>query len=272
MNFKKIDIHCHTTNRALKGMCQDTATLDDISTLMKKNNIEKTVLLATYFPHHKSGISNFRLYNWIKDRHASHRGGPEFLLFGSLDFEHYFYQGLNELEELAEVGALRGIKIYTVYQQVGRCELETVARLAAKYKLPMIFHTGYGHGLNGPESQLTKASDVAWVSKITPIIISHMANPAIDDLIDTVNRNENVYADISGLLNSVREPEEMPIVISMVKRFLKECGPDKLLFGTDFPVQSHKDSVRIIEEAMEGYPDEDKKKVYYDNAAKLLGL
>ncbi len=265
MNFKKIDIHCHTTNRVLRGMCQTTATLDDISALMEEFNIEKTVLLATYFPHHKSGISNFRLYNWIKER-------PEFLLFGSLDFEHYFYQGLNELEELAEMGVLMGIKIYSVYQDVGKKELEIVARLAAKYKLPMIFHAGYGHGLNGPEAQLTRASDVAWVSDITPIIVSHMANPAIDDLIETVKTYKNVYTDMSGLMNSVVDTAEFPTAVLKVKRFLKECGPEKLLFGTDFPVQNHADSVRIIEEAMVGYSDEDKAKVYYGNAARLLGM
>ena len=265
MNIKKIDIHCHTTNRKLKGMCQPTATPDDITKLMKEYNIDKTVLLATYFPHHHSGISNFRMYNWIKDR-------PEFLLFGSLDFELYFYQGLNELEELAEMGVLRGIKIYTVYQQIARKDLEMVANLAAKYKLPMIFHAGYGHDMNGPESQLIRASDIAWVSEITPVIISHMANPALDDLIDTIKNHNNLYADMSGLMNSVRVPEEIDNAIVMVKRFLKESGPERLLFGTDFPVQNHEDSIKIIEQAMVGYSDEDKEKVYYGNAAKLLRL
>ncbi|MBI3633837.1 MAG: amidohydrolase [Candidatus Vogelbacteria bacterium] len=265
MNFKKIDIHCHTTNRVLRGMCQGTATLNDISALMKEYKVEKTVLLATYFPHRRSGITNFRLYNWIKDR-------PEFLLFGSLDFQVYFYQGLNELEELAEMGVLRGIKIYTVYQDVGEKDLEIVARLAAKYKIPMIFHAGYSHALDKPESLLTKASDIAWVSEIVPVIVSHMAKPALENLIATIKTHKNLYTDMSGLVNSASEQEDIPSAVEMVKRFLKECGPDKLLFGTDFPVQSHADSVRIIEEAMVGYSDEDKAKVYYGNAAKLLGM
>ncbi|MBI3632635.1 MAG: amidohydrolase [Candidatus Vogelbacteria bacterium] len=265
MNFKKIDIHCHTTNRVLRGMCQVTATLDDISALMKKHGVEKTVLLATYFPHRRSGITNFRLYNWIKDR-------PEFMLFGSLDFEIYFYQGLNELEELAEMGVLRGIKIYTVYQDVGVEDLRVVAQLASKYKIPMIFHAGYSHALDKPESQLTKASDIAWVSENVPVIVSHMAKPALEDLIETVKTHNNLYTDMSGLVSSASEQEDIPQVVEMVKRFIKECSPDKLLFGTDFPVQSHADSVRIIEDAMVGYSDEDKAKVYYGNAARLLGM
>ena len=265
MNFKKIDIHCHTTNRRLKDMFQESATLGDISVMMKEYNVEKTILLATYFPHHRSGISNFRMYNWIKDR-------PEFLLFGSLDFELYFYQGVNELEELAEMGVLRGIKIYTVYQEVGSKELKIVANLAAKYGLPMIFHAGYGHGLNGPESQLTRASDIAWVSEITPVIVSHMAKPAFDDLLQTVKAHKNMYTDMSGLINTAHNRDEIPRAIEEVKKFLIECGTGKLLFGTDFPIQSHEDSVRIIEEAMVGYSDSDKEKVYYGNAAKLLRL
>lgn len=50
-----------------------------------KYEIEKTVLLATYFPHKESSISNFRLYDWIRDN-------KRFLMFGSLDFDHFFYQ------------------------------------------------------------------------------------------------------------------------------------------------------------------------------------
>ncbi|MFA5084627.1 MAG: hypothetical protein WC475_04620, partial [Candidatus Paceibacterota bacterium] len=106
--MKKIDFHCHTTNRMLES---GDATIGAILKKMEKFEIEKSVLLATYFPHKGSGISNFRLLDWIGGR-------KELCLFGSLDFKNYFYQGLNELNELAERGDLKGIKIYTCYQDI----------------------------------------------------------------------------------------------------------------------------------------------------------
>ena len=84
-------------------MSEESATLDAIAAKMKEHGIEKTVVLATYFPHKTSGISNYRLLHWISKR-------DEFMMFGSLDFEHYFYQGVNELNELAEERLIRGEK------------------------------------------------------------------------------------------------------------------------------------------------------------------
>ena len=49
-----------------------------------------------------------------------------------------------------------------------------------------------------------------------------------------------------------------------------ECGPKRLLFGTDFPVQTHEDSILLIEESMKTYSDQDKQDVYHDNAARIL--
>ena len=109
--MKKIDIHCHTTKRKLKDMIIEDASLDVLMNEMYKHDIEKTVVLATYFPHKQSGISNFRLANWIYNN-------PKFVMFGSLDFEHYFYQGYNELEEMADKKMIKGIKIYTGYQEI----------------------------------------------------------------------------------------------------------------------------------------------------------
>ena len=53
---------------------------------------------------------------------------------------------------------------------------------------------------------------------------------------------------------------------------MNEVGQKKLLFGTDYPVQTHNDSVYMIEEAMKGFGQMDKKDVYYNNAHNILYL
>ena len=261
---RKIDIHCHTTNRRLRGLAVESATLDDILANMHSYDIEETFLLATYFPQKHSGISNFRLFNWID-------GVSELAMFGSLDFEHYFFQGYNELEELAAEGKIRGIKIYTCYQNIDLLgeKMGMVKMLAARYKLPLMFHGGDAH----KENKIARVSPLEIEQCIRgyahPVIISHLANPYLDELIDVVRRNSHVYSDSSGLLNSIHRAE-IPGCIEMLKRYVGECGPERLLFGTDFPLQTHADSVMMVEEALEGYSAVDKQKVYYENARRLL--
>lgn len=187
--MKKIDIHCHTTNRKVKDCIDESADLDTILEYMDKYEIEKTNLLATYFPHKSSGISNFRLMHWIKNK-------KDFFMFGSLDFEHYFFQGYNELEELAEHGLIKGVKVYTCYQQIGLDseKFGKVVELARRYSLPLMFHCGNSYSSlrkygRRTIANLVKASDLGFVAQDVNIIVDHMSKPFFDDLIKTVNRN-----------------------------------------------------------------------------------
>ncbi|MEK6970007.1 MAG: amidohydrolase family protein [Nanoarchaeota archaeon] len=277
--MKKIDFHCHATKRKINDVIPESADINYLAKEMQKYEIEKTVLLATYFPHKSSGISNYRLYHWIKDR-------PEFVMFGSLDFEHYFYQGYNELEEMAEERLIKGIKIYTCYQNIDLSSKNfgRIISLAKKQNLPVMFHGGYSYTSFRRYGRFSVANlihpkDLEFLAKEHPtlkIIISHLGNPFHQELTEIVKENSQVYSDISGLVHSKYkrdpryEPEEVSEAVENIKQFLGECGPSKLLFGTDFPLQIHSDSIYFIEEAMKNYPLTDKKKVYYKNAERIL--
>jgi predicted TIM-barrel fold metal-dependent hydrolase len=273
--MKKIDIHCHTTPRRVEGVACEYPNLLEIKRRMQENDIEKTVVLATYFPHKGTGISNFRLQNWINN-------SSRFEMFGSLDFDHFYYQGMNELEELAQRELMRGIKIYTCYQNVDlkSKKLGSVVGLAEQYKLPMMFHVGYSYCC------MSKTGKVAYTEPVSPLdleflakrnpkvnfIFSHMGKPFIEEMINVAKRNSNVYTDSSGLIDFDEKPEDIAIVVDEIKRYLNECGPEKILFGTDFPVQTHEHSVYLIENSMHGFSEKDKEKVYYENARRLLRI
>jgi uncharacterized protein len=272
--MKKIDMHCHTTNRNLDTLIGN-ASIGTIREQMKLHEVEKTVLLATYFPHRGSGISNFRLLNWIS-------GKPEFVMFGSLDFENYFFQGINELNELAETSAIKGIKIYTCYQNVDLKseKMGQLVGLAKKHSLPLAFHCGYSYTsmkrYGTPTiTNMVKASDLEPLLKENPdvnFLACHLSKPFLYDLIRVTKENRNLHTDTSGLIDSKYESPEVPLCVEEVRRYLEECGPNNLLFGTDFPVQSHEHSVQIVEGAMKNFSEPDKNLVYYENARRLLKL
>ncbi len=271
--MKKIDIHCHTTNRKLTNTVSESATLDTIWNLMNKYQIEKTILLATYFPHKESGISNFRLYDWINDSY-------KFRMFGSLDFENYFYQGMNELSELAERGSIEGIKIYTCYQNIDlhSNRFKQIINLTKRYDLNLMFHTGYSYSTMRTQgkpavAQLVTPKNLEFIAQENPdlnIIMSHMGKPYINEIIEVVQNNKNVYTDTSGLIDSKHDRLQIRDEINNIKKFLAECGSEQLLFGTDFPVQTHEDSVWFVEKAMHNYTQKEKQNVYYYNARRLL--
>ena len=272
--MKKIDMHCHTTNRKVDKVLESRATLNRILEKMQEHDIEKTVVLASYFPHRSSGISNFRLLHWLQENGNKNK----FYFFGSLDFEHYFYQGFNELSELAEKGKLNGIKVYTGYQKIdlNSHRFREVVNLAKNNNLPMMFHTGYSYmarrRYNKPSiEKMVKASDLEFIAKEgVNVIASHLGKPFFDNTIETANRNSNFYSDVSGLVNSRYDKREKEECVDAVREFLEKAGPDKLLFGTDFPVQTHEDSIYFVEEAMKGFDYSDKRKVYYQNARRIL--
>lgn len=157
-------------------------------------------------------------------------------------------------------------------------KMDKILDFAESRDLPVAFHTGELHTAmkqfgRHTISNLVKADDLEEIIGSHPkihFILCHLGKPYIAETIRTVKKYQNAYADMSGLLNSYDEAALIPEFITGIRRFLQECGPARLLFGTDFPVQSHKDSVYMIEEAMKDFSIKDKKDVYYNNANSLL--
>jgi predicted TIM-barrel fold metal-dependent hydrolase len=273
--MRKIDIHSHVTT---------TSAIEDFQRLrheIDKYDIDKSVVLASYFPHKGSGVGNYRLKDLLELENIV-CGEERFLMFGSLDFENYFSQGFHELDSLTLRGKLSGIKIYTGYQEVDFASsgFHSLMAIASAFRLPVMFHTGYSFmarrstgdpsfatmvGAKELEGVVDKYSDANF-------ILSHLSKPFFEDMRELAKRYENVYTDMSGLIDSQHEFAELGNCALETKRFLDEVGPHKLLFGTDFPVQSHRDSVFIAEKALEGFNEDDQKLVYYDNAWRLLKL
>ena len=194
--MKKIDIHCHTSNRKILATVSSSADINFISKKMLEHNVEKTVLLATYFPHKGSGITNFRLHNWI-DSFTTSVKNNKFLMFGSLDFEVYYRQGLNELTEMIERNLISGIKFYTCYQNIDlkNSKLRDVLILADINSLPVMFHTGLSYSSMRKYGKPTiatqvNASSLEHLVKDFPsvnFIFSHMSKPFLMKLCMHVN-------------------------------------------------------------------------------------
>lgn len=285
-----IDIHAHTSVHKLWELHVESATISDLEKEADSNGVEKIVLMATYFPFKKSGLKNEALLERIK-------GNEKFLMFGSLDVMNDFAAGLAELKRLADGRLIAGIKLYPGYQDflASSPAVYPVYQLAEKYRLPVMFHTGELHGccphnerahdhfrcescrIERLQYQSRPMQMIGAIQAFPGVdfILSHLGNPYFAELRKVMAEHPNVYTDISGQFVSGSEEEDTPeyrreIVGEIKKIIALPHGIDRLLFGTDFPIQSYRDSIDLIKAL--GLAKSDEQKIFHDNAVKILHL
>jgi len=135
---------------------------------------------------------------------------------------------------------------------------------AVELEIPVILHTGqiFDPGTKLKYSNPIFADDVARDFPSLKLVISHFGWPWMEEAIAVVQRNTNVYFDISGWA-----PRYLP---KLLIDYMDGPLSDKALFGTDFPLISFE---RAVSE-LNALPlrESTKKKVLGENAARLLNL
>jgi len=199
-----------------------------------------------------------------------------FWVAGSADPKNLTDEILSGLEADLERGAIRAIKLYIGYQHYYPDDEDCVPiyRLAMKYDTPVIFHTGdcvstmarlkFSHPLN--------IDDLAFRFPELKIVMAHMGNPWLWDAGEVIYKNENVYADLSGLITGLPEAykdEYRERLLDHLESVIYYCGADNLMFGTDYCLASHADSLEFFSRLK--IKRNDLQKVWHKNALKLFG-
>lgn len=285
-----IDFHAHTSDKEMWRLHTHSATLDDLERYADKYGIEKIVLMATYFPFKKGGLPNRELLRRIKGR-------ERFLAFGSLDAMNNLYNGIQELRELASSGEIHGIKLYPGYQDfsLSNGSIFPVYEIAAEYGLPVAIHSGELHHCCPKDiatnmrvkcggrcyidelGNLARPREVIGAALEFPnvkFVMCHLGNPFFSELRDVMRQCPNVYTDISGQFTS-GTTEDYPgyreVLADEMWEFLQlPCGSGRMIFGSDFPIQSYMDSIELVLEL--GLAKEVEDKIFHNNAAKILNL
>ncbi len=283
-----IDIHAHTSNKELQDLHTKSATLDVIEDYAKKFNVDKVYLMTTYFPLKKSGTDNHSMLKIVGNRKL-------FKIFGSLDFEKPCEPAFQELKELAEKELISGIKLYPGYQNVTLADPKVfeVCQIADDFSLPIAIHTGELHhccrehadrdskhkcGFNScaidKRHGFAKADLLGNLAKNFPktnFIACHMSNPEFKGLRAVMRLCNNIYTDMSGQFLSATDedtPEYRIMLKKEMEKTISDCGVEKLLFGTDFPIQSYKDSIELVQSL--SITEKDKDLIFYKNALNFL--
>jgi hypothetical protein len=183
---------------------------------------------------------------------------------------------LFELEHRIRDGAVRGIKLYPGYEDyaINDPSLESVMRIAEKYSVPVLLHTGdtwrkdaklrFAHPL--------LVDDVAVDYPNVKFVMCHLGNPWFQDTAEVLYKNENVYADISGLILRDFDYAFEGYVMQRVKDMILYMGdPGKqILFGSAWPLVRMGPYLGFVDAL--GLTDEQKENVLWRTSKRLFRI
>ncbi len=262
-----IDCHTHINNYHDEAVHSITECLDNLQLEMKRNRIDMAVILTSYKVT-PGRPSTREAVNATKDlKHLTIVAGISYL--------NYQKEDLSELKEYVQDRHVRGLKLYPGYEPFYPYDpkLTPVYEFAAEHHLPVMIHTGdtftprgkikYAHPLH--------IDDVAVDFPTVKFIICHLGNPWFRDTMEVVYKNQNVYTDISGLvLGNFTDRFESHMAKQFQEMVLFGVEPDKVLFGTDWPISSMESYLQFMDEV--SIPEREKQKILYSNAAEMFGF
>jgi predicted TIM-barrel fold metal-dependent hydrolase len=199
----------------------------------------------------------------------------------AIDFETNILSQLEALEEkMKHNRKIKGIMLYPGYQHFypNNERMYPVYHFAKEHKIPVIFHSGALYHYKNSQAML-KYTDPIHVDEVavtvpqTKYIISHFGFPNMMDTGMVLNKNNNVFTDISGIIDS---PECYEIVKLDIKRVLKYYPNivDQVMFGTQFTgndtsLNQVELYVKLVQEV---FTKEEQELVFYKNAKRVFGL
>lgn len=238
-------------------------TLEGLLSEMDKNRIEKAVAISLA-ANENTGIievcdkSGGRL---IPVAAASHR---------------YFSKYWNKTQRGLKDGLFAGVKLYPGYEHFYPRDkkLAPLYRLCESLGLPVIFHTGITFDTGEPQKPVIRYAHPLGIDDLASewpglkILMAHSGNPWMFDAAAVLYKNDNVYADISGLFEHSIDSAYRRLIMRLLGDMVAWAGSSRVMFGTDWPLirmKSYVDFAKGVwrdEPALEG--------IMHRNARKLF--
>ncbi len=183
---------------------------------------------------------------------------------------------LFEMEQRIRDGLVRGIKLYPGYEPYDPTDpsLEAVYRMAAKHEVPVMIHTGdtYAKGAKVRRAHPLLVDDVAVDHPDVSFVMCHLGNPWLRDTAEVLYKNDNVYADISGLVLGDFDVAFERRIIEEVQDMIAYMGDpgSQLMYGTDWPLVEMAPYIRFLDNLK--LSEEDRECVAWRTADEVFDL
>ncbi|MGQ9544112.1 MAG: amidohydrolase family protein [Candidatus Bathyarchaeia archaeon] len=211
---------------------------------MDQNNVSRAIVMPNYRLPHRLEMANIELLSLIKP----HKG--RLIAFAWLDPR---IEGCgDQLEHLVKRHGFKGLKLHPVLggYYISNRTVHNLVERAVKLRIPIMVHTGWG--------VLGRPSYVGWLAESFPearFIIAHMID---SECLDVARRSENIYLETSYS----QHPR-------MIAKATVELGPDRLLYGSDYPLGGGM-SFELSKVTLAEIGDEEKAMILGLNTSRLI--
>ncbi|MGE0862904.1 MAG: amidohydrolase family protein [Vicinamibacterales bacterium] len=262
-----IDCHTHLNNYHDETVESLSSDIDKLQTVMRRNRVDVALVLTSYkvVPGRPSARAVVEATRHLPHIHVV--AGISWATFGAPD--------LVELRSLLEAGSIKALKLYPGYEPFYPADpkLTPAYLLAEEFDVPVMIHTGDTYAPSGKVKYAhpLHVDEVAVDFPRVKFLICHLGNPWFRDCMEVVYKNENVYTDISGLtLGQFTDRFEAYMRQQLKEMILWGVNPNRVLYGTDWPLASMESYLAFMEELK--LPARDKDLMFFENAAALFKL
>ena len=262
-----IDVHTHINNYHEDRVTSIDQSLNLLSETMKENKVDYALVLSSYkVNEHRP--STTQVVEAIADRN-------NLGVVAGISFLNYDYKDVRIISDYLERGLIKGLKFYPGYEPFypNDSRLQIWYEMAIEFDVPVMFHSGDTYAPRGKVkySHPIHHDDLAVDYPELKIVICHVGNPWIKDCMEVVYKNDNVYADISGLvLGDFTEKFERFMKTEIEEMITYAGNPKYLLYGTDWPISNMNSYLKFMDQL--DLPEEKKELILWKNAAELFKI
>lgn len=262
-----IDCHTHLNNYTDETVESLPADLARLQSVMRRNRVDVALILTSYkvVPGRPSARAVVEATRHLPNLHV----------IAGISWATFSAAAVAELRSLLEAGAIKGLKLYPGYEPFYPADPRLIPayELAEEFDVPVMIHTGDTYAPSGKVkfAHPLHVDEVAVDFPRVKFLICHLGNPWFRDCMEVVYKNENVYTDISGLtLGEFNDRFEAYMRQQLKEMILWGVNPDRVLYGTDWPLASMESYLEFMEEL--ALPSRDKDLMFFENAARLFKL
>lgn len=277
-----VDFHTHTfpekiAKSAIKklSVSGDTknytdGTADCLLFSMKESNIDYSVILPVATNPSQCTTINSVAAN-VNDTYSS------LISFGGIHPDSNYKEVLNNIHS----AGIKGIKLHPVCQNVDfdDIRIKRIIEYAESLNLITVAHAGYDISFPEMDNAIPEKI-INVIHDIHPkkLVLAHMGGWGCYYNVLDILASENVYFDTSFSITPIINAENTAfsphnckqLTSEMFVSLIRKHGAEKILFGSDSPWSSQKESLDLLMSC--GLSDEELSLIKSTNACRLLGI
>ena len=201
---------------------------------MKRNGVDRGIVIADSEPESVIGS--------VRDCAELFRGDAVIKVIAGISPLINFEEQLCYCRKLLENGDIIGMKLYTGHEPFYCIEssLLPVYDLAAEFRVPVLFHTGWDNNQYAAPEKMRK---LGAKRRENTFIYCHCFYPDTENCFEVLRECENVYFDTSSLAD---DADKWGQIRKSLEKAIREM-PGRFIFGSDFGSCSQSEHLRFAE-------------------------